>query len=149
MKWNKNQLNIDLILLSKVWSSKLSILMAWKYSFGSKYPFAIRKVCLKTSSYITKKLPWFWRHRSTWYRRRHRLSFFCWLWGSWRLVRWWVFRLWQRWVCSSSFCRVDWEPRGCFYLGKGGSTFLEKGLEVLEVFIDRVGVLHFGVIKIE
>lgn len=30
------QLNMALILLSKVWSSRLSILMAWKYSFGSK-----------------------------------------------------------------------------------------------------------------
>lgn len=35
--WLRDQLlNIALILLSKVWSSKLSILMAWKYSFGSK-----------------------------------------------------------------------------------------------------------------
>jgi len=42
------QLNIALILLSNVWSSKLSIFIAWKYSFGSKYPFAIKKVCLST-----------------------------------------------------------------------------------------------------
>ena len=32
----RDQLNMALILLSKVWSSKLSILIAWKYSLGSK-----------------------------------------------------------------------------------------------------------------
>jgi steroid 5-alpha reductase family enzyme len=31
-----DQLNMALILLSKVWSSRLSILMAWKYYLGSK-----------------------------------------------------------------------------------------------------------------
>ena len=53
----RDQLNMALILLSKVWSSRLSILMAWKYSLGSKYPLAMRKVCLRTSSCVERELP--------------------------------------------------------------------------------------------
>lgn len=48
--YNHYQLNIALILLSNDVSSKLSILIAWKYSLGSKYPFAIKKLCLSTNS---------------------------------------------------------------------------------------------------
>lgn len=51
-KTMNNQLNIALILLSKVWSSKFSIFIAWKYYFGSKYPLAIKNVCRSTSSLI-------------------------------------------------------------------------------------------------
>lgn len=42
--------------MSKVWSSRLSILIAWKYSLGSKYPLAIKNVCLKTNYWIKKRI---------------------------------------------------------------------------------------------
>ena len=136
-----NQLNMALILLSKVWSSKLSILMAWKYSLGSKYPLAIKKVCLNTSYYFKSKIPWFWHHRSTWCHRRCLLPS-CWPSGMRPLVRLLAFLLCCLWVCSSSFCTVEIEPLGCSCLYGGRDTFLEEGLEVFKVLLHGTVTLH-------
>ena len=136
-----NQLNMALILLSKVWSSKLSILMAWKYSLGSKYPLAIKKVCLNTSYYFISNLPWSWRHRSTWCRRMY-LLLSCWPSGMQPLVQLLAFLPYCWLVCSSSSCTAGIELMGCSCLGEGRGTFLEESLEVFKVLLYGTVTLH-------
>ncbi len=86
-----------------------------------------KSVSRRVPSIINKSIPWSLRHRSTWCRHTRRLRFSYWPWGSWRPVRWWVFRPWRRWVCSSSFCRAGWGLRGCSCLGNGERYIFRGG----------------------
>ena len=138
-------LNMSLILLSKVWSSRLSILIAWKYSLGSKYPLAIRKVCLSTNSCLRAPLPLSWRRRSTW--RRHRCPLpFCWPSGTRPPAQLLAFLPCCSWACSSSSCTAATGPPGCSCLSNLSLTLLEQCFKVLEVLIDGTASLHLTTI---
>lgn len=128
---------VESLVVQVVNFDRLEILFGVKITFGNKEGLPEDQF-LK----LMRRVLWFWRRRSTWYHHRRLPNFSCWLWGSWQLVLWWVFRLWKMWVCSSSFCRAGWGLRGCFCLDKGIGTFFKKGLKVLEVLFNWIGVLH-------
>ena len=79
---------------------------------------------------VSTLIPLSLHHRSTWCRHRHHLPF-CWPSGNWRLGLLLISNLCWMLACSSSFCKVGKELRGCFCLNKRRCTFLEEGLEIL------------------
>ncbi len=139
----KNQLNIDLILLSKVWSSRLSILIAWKYSLGSKYPLAIKKVCLKTNSFVKLKEYLYFSIIIV-----HdiiidiTLIFFIDFEEVGDLFSGKFFTLVGGWFVVHHFVELTECFRVVFIWIIWRITFLKESFEVLEIFVYRIWVLH-------